>query len=79
MLNKLMLSTSIALMSTAALATAQAQEAEMHTQVATGAEAEMADIHRRAAQGGDLSGGGGEVDPWDDRGEGGGSDPVNGA
>ena len=42
MLNKLMLSTSIALMSTAALATAQAQEAEMHTQVATGAEAEMA-------------------------------------
>ena len=47
--------------------------------VPEGAEAEMADIHRRAAQGGDLSGGGGEVDPWDDRGEGGGSDPVNGA
>ncbi|WP_306016619.1 PRC-barrel domain-containing protein [Oceanicaulis sp. MMSF_3324] len=42
MLNKLMLSTSIALMSTAALATAQAQEAEMHTEMTTGAEAEMA-------------------------------------
>jgi len=42
MSNKLLLSTSIALMSTAALATAHAQEAEMHTEVATGAEAEMA-------------------------------------
>lgn len=41
MLNKLMLTTSIALISTTALATAQAQEADMHAEVETSAETTM--------------------------------------
>lgn len=41
MLSKFMLTTSIAVMSTAALATAQAQEAEMRAEVETNAEAPM--------------------------------------
>jgi ribosomal 30S subunit maturation factor RimM len=42
MLNKLMLTTSIALISTTALATAQAQDADMHADMETHAEAEVA-------------------------------------